>query len=302
LFLGADGNSFASSIAFKEKLLEETPGERLILIGGSGAASSIDIRRLAEAFDAHPVSMGVFAGLGMRYVVNQSIDSVRAGDIVILAPEYEMLQQRATGDGFMLLEMLHANPQELPEVLTPRGIMVMTRAFPRWLRFVVERSIDDALERMGVRTPTELESFYTLKNVTQDGELDVTRLSPDIHLTTADIAPLADGFVVERMNPRVKPYISALFAQADRVGARAYLVMPTLPRATFEANREHAHTQYEELVALVGQERLIGTPDSYVFEDSLYLDSIAHLTATGRSERTTRILTQAATMGIIAGE
>ena len=288
VLITADSTSYASSLAFKENLLRDTPSPRIIIVGGSGASSSIDSEKMLKATGYNPVNMGLYAGLGMRFVLNQVRDEIRTGDIILFAPEYELLQQPSYGDGHLLLEMLHENPTKLTEFMNPRSLVVMTRAFPGWLQLQIQKLATRISKKVSPREETLVERLYKRENVNLYGDLD-TRVVSGVHLTLEDI--MKDTHFV-------RPHIDAInltllkeFALgAVTKGVKLFVVLPAVPKALEKYNIDSVTSQYKELVDVVGKESIIGTPGYFVFPDDQFLDSLGHLTATGKSSRTDKIL------------
>lgn len=287
--LSINPQSYASSLGVKEKLLRDTPSPRIIIMGGSGAASSIDSKRLETTLDLSPVNMGVFAGLGMRLIVNEVLPEIRKGDVILLAPEYEMLQQPSYGDGSHLLQTLHANPSKTIDAVTPRGLIVMTRAFPSVLQLQAERIVHTVRNRFLPQEPSLSERLYTLKNITEHGDLD-TSSAGDAHLSLEHILKDGNGFVRPHIDPKNLQLIAELFTKARDVGARAFIVLPSVPSSVSESNMANIQLQYAELAAELGEHAIIGIPGYFTFPDNHFLDSLGHLTGKGKVIRTELIL------------
>jgi len=85
--------TYQSEIAAKSHLLATAPPPRVILVGGSNLSMGIDSPLLQEALGGRytPVNMGLNAGLGLEFELNQALDGVRPGDVVVVSPEYETL-------------------------------------------------------------------------------------------------------------------------------------------------------------------------------------------------------------------
>jgi hypothetical protein len=95
LLLGFDvgSHTYIAALADKSRLLATTPSPRIVLVGASSLAFSIDSALLEAGVQSryHPVNMGLHGGLGLRFELNQAVRGVRTGDIVVLSLEYETL-------------------------------------------------------------------------------------------------------------------------------------------------------------------------------------------------------------------
>lgn len=285
VLLSHNPTTYAHSLDMKEQLLTHTPGARVILMGGSGAASSIDSQTLKKTIHKEPVNMGLFAGVGMRFITNEMKNKIHEGDIILLAPEYEMLQQPSYGDGFLLLQMLEANPKKLPDVLTPHGVIVMTRAFPNWVQFQGKYLVKNIRNYFRPQTPTVSERLYTLANITKYGDLDTSSFS-DVHLSQKEITDVGNGFVRPHIDPTNLSLITSLARSAQQKNARLFVVLPAVPASVETSNLSNITSQYNELVAALGAQNVIGAPGYFIFPNTQFLDSIGHLTYSGKAART----------------
>lgn len=284
----ADYSSYASSLSLKENILKTSSSPRILIIGGSGASSSIDSATIKEKTGYNPVNLGIYAGVGMRFVLNQARESMKKGDIILLAPEYELLQQPNYGDGHLLLELLHENPTYIFKVLTPHSIIVMTRAFPGWLQLQVSELWTHIKRKLYPKEKNFIEKLYTIDNVNKFGDLD-TSVVKNTHLSTAEILKDAK-FVRDHIDPRNLTLIKDFFSEARSKGVKPFIVLPAVPALIKGDNDVAVTSQYAELVSTVGMESIIGYPGYFVFANDLFLDSLGHLTSPGKKERTEKIL------------
>lgn len=82
------GDSFMGELKYKVRLIDETPGRRIVIVGGSAAAFGVDSGLLERAMPGYSVvNFGMYAALGTAVMLDLAEKSVRAGDIVILMPE-----------------------------------------------------------------------------------------------------------------------------------------------------------------------------------------------------------------------
>ena len=77
----------------KERLLRDAPSPRVVLVGGSAMAFGVDSEALAEDLggDYRVVNMGLHAGLGLDFLLNETLDGLREGDVVVISPEYDIV-------------------------------------------------------------------------------------------------------------------------------------------------------------------------------------------------------------------
>ena len=82
--------TFLGELRHKLERLRETPGKRIVIIGGSSAAFGIDSAMIERELPKYAaVNMGMYAGLGSRVLLDLCAGQIREGDIVLLCPEPE---------------------------------------------------------------------------------------------------------------------------------------------------------------------------------------------------------------------
>ncbi len=91
------GDTFLGELKEKTRLLSQTEGKRIVLVGGSSLAFGVDSALIErELPEYRVVNFGMYAALGTTVMLDLSEPLIREGDIVILLPE----QQRQTLSGF----------------------------------------------------------------------------------------------------------------------------------------------------------------------------------------------------------
>ena len=91
------GDTFLGELKEKTRLLSQTEGKRIVLVGGSSLAFGVDSALLErELPEYRVVNFGMYAALGTTVMLDLSEPLIREGDNVILLPE----QQRQTLSGF----------------------------------------------------------------------------------------------------------------------------------------------------------------------------------------------------------
>lgn len=72
----------------KAKLLKNTPSPRIIVVGGSSMALSINSKQISDSLNMPVINTAMHAGIGLKFMIDDICDYLREGDIVLLAPEY----------------------------------------------------------------------------------------------------------------------------------------------------------------------------------------------------------------------
>lgn len=84
------GDTFLGELDHKVQLLEDAPGPRIILVGGSGAAFGADSALMERELPGYSVvNLGMYAALGTTVMLDLSQPYIREGDVVLLIPEQQ---------------------------------------------------------------------------------------------------------------------------------------------------------------------------------------------------------------------
>lgn len=73
----------------KDSLMKNVKSPRIILIGGSNLSFGINCQMIKDALNINLINSGIHANIGLIYMMSNSLQYIRKGDIVILVPEYQ---------------------------------------------------------------------------------------------------------------------------------------------------------------------------------------------------------------------
>ena len=72
----------------KDELLQRVKSPRMIFVGGSNLSFGLNSQIIKNELNINPINTAVHAAIGVRYMLENTIQNIREGDIVILALEY----------------------------------------------------------------------------------------------------------------------------------------------------------------------------------------------------------------------
>ena len=81
--------SILAALVDKHEALKKIKTEKIIFVGGSNISFGLDSRKVSEAYKKPVINMGIHAGMGLEYIVNDVKAYISKGDVVVLIPEYE---------------------------------------------------------------------------------------------------------------------------------------------------------------------------------------------------------------------
>ena len=98
----------------KDSLLKYVPSPRIIFIGGSNLSFSLNSQLLKDSLKVNPINTGINVGIGLIYLLDNSIDYIKSGDAVIICPEYDQFFDKyAYGERDLLHTVLDVSPESI---------------------------------------------------------------------------------------------------------------------------------------------------------------------------------------------
>ncbi len=99
------------SLKDKHDRLLNFEGQRIILVGGSNLSFGINSGMIEEELGIPVVNMGLHAGLGLKFMLDDIRNDIRKNDIVILSPEYSLFFDNNWYGTTPMIEMFIINPE-----------------------------------------------------------------------------------------------------------------------------------------------------------------------------------------------
>ena len=72
----------------KHNRLDSLPSPKIVFVGGSNLAYGLNSKRVEDSLQMSVVNMGLHAGFGLKFILNEVKPYINKGDIVVLSPEY----------------------------------------------------------------------------------------------------------------------------------------------------------------------------------------------------------------------
>jgi len=269
---------YIATLTKKHRHVAATPRPRLLLVGGSGLAFGIHSDLLQQAFPGYaPTNFGLHAGMGLDFILADSLREVNQGDVVLLCLEFEIWP-------------VFRNTKELWEALLCRpGTTIGVNK--RWLA-------DDGLGFIGHVTskgiknisgspPRDQPGLYSAESFNEYGDMVGHRglplIRPMIDGDSRSTEPL--GCENEEQLPTVRNFVSA----CERRGATVIILLPPVPAPLFELHQtDIAH--YLARQREVFGDRVISRLEELPTDENLFFDGINHMTWEGGIQRTQALI------------
>lgn len=270
-------NDFMAAMIDKHQRAEEIGSPKIVIAGGSNVAFNFDSKRIEEALGLPVVNMGLSVGLGMEFIVNETMDIAGEGDIIIFSiPFFENI------DGLYSLKRhtSHHFPKanryfrfHLSEELT-----IHSRVLRDNLISIIYSLMGRNFDVASSGQIFESESIYNRAGFNEYGDFTA-------HYGLPQVAELGQRFTFEYTDWEGIGQLNRLNEDAQKKGYTLYYLYPAYPSADFERNREVLTRLDEEM------RRELEFPILGVFEGSLYpetefFDTAYHLRREGVIHRT----------------
>ncbi len=273
------GDTFMGELKSKYERLKETPGKRIVLVGGSGVAFDCDSAMIDEVFSSYEVvNFGMYAGLGTKAVMDLSERYIREGDIVILSPEQsgqtlsdyfngEYMWQAADGAFGMLGNIKSENFE------------TMLGNFPK---FALQK-----LNYMMKGQQPQTDSVYRKKSFNAYGDIELDDNQKNILPNGYDVnqsVSFAEGIV----QPEFLEYMNAWAKRLEKKGASVwYRYCPVNKLAVEDAETV---ATYDSFLRKKLEFPVIGNPENSLMDAEWFFDTNFHLNSAGKEVNTVQLI------------
>jgi hypothetical protein len=257
----------------KDYLLANVGSPRIIFAGGSNLCFGLDSQAVKDALRLNPINTGLHAGLGLRYMLENTERHIGKGDIVVVVLEYGALHKKYSN--YWSKELAHmvfdVDLSKL-KLLTARQILGVLPFAPEICFSKLNcRAYRDAPES----------GIYSADSFNEYGDVDK-------HWGKAKRRFAAYNEMGTALNKDAIAALRKFRANVEKKGAIIYFSYPGMQSQSFE-NQKHEIKQIEEEYKKAGFATL-GTPERYAMDDSLMFDTPYHLNKDGVDRRTALLI------------
>lgn len=261
-----------ASVLDKQNRLAALPAPRLIFVGGSGVALGLDSQLIETRLGMPVINMGVNAGFGLRYMFQQVTPWMRAGDIILIVPEYEHFYGELLQGDQNLLWALCVQPSML-RTLSQQQLFHLLPELPSFAQQRVQEVIR-----------TRPDPIYNRNAFNVYGDF-VNHL--DLPSAPLALSAIANGQLV---NGEALLLLKEFQHYAQNQGVEVYLIYPAIAESFW--NYPENRKAIETLRLTILQQNVIqslSAPIDAVWPDVLFFDTVYHLSRQGRQRHSEMI-------------
>lgn len=266
-----------ASLLDKHALLAGEHSPRLIFIGGSGIAMGLDSELLETELGLPVINMGVNAGFGLHYMLEEVEPYLHSGDVVVIIPEYEHFFGKLLEGDQNLLWALRIRPASIRQLTWEQfeqALPGLPAFFQQRVREIVQRRPDPIYNRAAFNSHGDF----------------VNHLS----LPTKEIQPYAivpgENVQTVPLNRNALAQLADFQARAEANGVTVVMIYPAIAENFW--HYQSNHVVIGELHDFIVKQQIIqgiSLPTDYVLPERYFFDTVYHLSGEGRQLRSQRV-------------
>ena len=248
----------------KDSLLKNTISPRVIFVGGSNLSFGLNSKTIKDSLKLNPINTAVHASIGLQHMMDNTIQFIKEGDIVVLAPEYDHFYG----------SFVYGSEELLRTVVDVTFLPLKSPQVKNIYKFIPKLALSklNPIEYFGFNESDiySVNSFNEYGDVYTHWEMKQGVFSPDEILTN--------------YNPHTIDLINDFRIKLDRKGAILYVTYPGYQASSFDKKIKQIKKIEKEL--LNSKFELLGTPERYRMSETLMFNTPYHLSKEGINYRT----------------
>lgn len=275
-------STYMGAFIDKQKILKTVKSPKLILVGGSNLAFGLDSSLLEKAVGLPVVNTGLHGGLGLKFMLDHVSSYIQPDDLVIVAPEYEILAGLPVDYGVWWMTILSDFPYGV-RYFSPKDYIQALHDFPNF-----------AYSKLFLRTtyflkgiPLPIDNDYRRDGFDKNGDKVDHLGKPSMDLSKVESEVLF-GILALDINDGVK-MLNEFSSYVNSRGGKVLFTFAPISSVRYQNSKSKIESAYHKLRSDLKMP-ILGTPADYVFPLTFFYDTAFHLNATGRLARTEKVI------------
>lgn len=270
LLLPSDENNIYGSLEDKHYYIENSDKNNIIILGGSNVLMGVDSELIEEKLDYNVTNMGINAGIGLKFLINDIKSYIKEGDIVVIAAEYSNYVGSLNGDSALLF-LFKQVPNAMKSIRIEQ-IPGLLQGIPYFLRG----------QLAGILTGMEADKLHNRENLNKNGDL----IS---HLKLEGVDVEAGNSSFGNIDYEVFEVLNEFDTYAKSKGVKVVLSWPSLYDEVFN-NWSEGINELDTLLREQTTVDVISNCNNYKFTREEIFDTSYHLNGIGRQRRTEQLI------------
>jgi hypothetical protein len=291
VFLVPEKNDYSLGIEMKHRRLAQIGTRKIVLIGGSNLSYGVDSKQVRQITGCPVVNMGMNGYFGVRYMLEEVKAHINSSDVVVLSFEYDNLYKSVDGTPSSHLAIIKAYPSVF-SYLSPEQKLKAVAAIPVVAQAKVMRLISELIAAVKrpitgksyrYEGPADMNIIESLESFTPEGDI-VAHLGIEWPFPREE-AVVPKGATIDR------EMVSLMRGFAEEMQKRGVPVVvsytPFLREAYTKLQSDLA--QFDSMVRASPPLIVPSPPSAFVYDGSLFFDTVYHLNERGRPLRTQKL-------------
>jgi hypothetical protein len=271
-------SSILGAYPTKHELLKQTTRKKIILLGGSNLSFGIDSKQIETALKKPVINMGIHAGVGLEFMINDIKPYISAGDTVIVVPEYEhFYTDNFYGEMELISVLFDIEPQSKKTINKEQWIPLL-----KYLPTYSAKKIKNFLPSV-LKNKEEPVSIYHKNSFNENGDAYLHWSLPN-----QTYLPAVKNKGNETVNKEVITQLLDL-KKYIRSKQATLLIFPPVIDETSYNNQEYIINKINTELA-DNQLIFVSNPINYKYKNQLFFNSYYHLNKTGVDKRTQQLI------------
>jgi hypothetical protein len=276
--------SFYPALRDKIKLIKSTPSPKIVFIGGSNIAYGLDSGRIAKETGLPVINMGLTAGLGLKFMLDQVKPYLNRHDMVVIVPEYHhFVGNFLYGNNELLVasELLGDYSMAFNHPL-PGIINYMLGQNTRVLRYILTSSLN-YLPRAVEKSLLDLTETTTCPLTYFNEHGDVIICKDRKPVKQLESYPMDD-----KINELSIKFLSCYVSDNNDKGIKTVLLYPALQKKYYTAHQ----CIIKKISDSIKSTGILSpsSPEDFLYGDEDMLDTVYHLNDNGKGIRTNKVI------------
>lgn len=271
------------SILDKHERLDSIDSPKMIFAGGSNLAFGLDSRKVEESLEMPVVNMGIHAGLGLKFILDDLRPFVGKGDVVVIVPEYPHFYKKYPsvfyGQDELLTMVFDIVPNERKNISFKQWTHLY-RGLPNYIGnkyyCLLKYSRKPRVAR-GKAKAYQRDAFNEYGDIVAHLDMEQPQQLPPIKEVDYPV------------NMDAIEYVNEFARECQAKGATVVMAMTSIQETGFYKAEDHI-----DLLKVAFDQHLdvplIAPPARYKFKDKLFFDTMEHLHKEGRQLRTEMLI------------
>lgn len=281
-------DNYLAAVLEKDRLIRNTPSPKIILVGGSNLAFGVDSRMLSDSLGLRVVNMGLYAKLGLKYMLAQVRPYIGTGDVVVVVPEYDQFYgDFSNGDNTLNTALLYAPGDRVSDFIRSYSIVdVVLRPRVENARRSFLRAAAAAAGREDEFFPPDTNPVYNRRSFNELGDVVAHIGKKGMHPDSIYVSKLPP---LKTFNSETIDDLNEIAERAGEVRAHAYFMFPSYIDRSYTINVaaiDSLRAKLEKGMRIP----IVGSAADFAYPKTYFFDTRYHLNDEGRRQRTVRMI------------